>query len=209
MIYNYFEKIVKMHFHRKRWRDCNKHNSTSAETFFNRDNVIVGNYTYGKLFVGNNDDNANLKIGNYVSIAGNVWFLVGLEHRLDTISTFPFKEKTLKRVGYEAFSKGDIIIDDDVWIGQNAIILSGVHIGQGAVISAGAVVTSNVPPYAIVGGVPAKIIKYRFCNELIDELIQIDYSRLTKDMIEKHEKVLYEKLEMSNQLKWLPKKSKW
>lgn len=206
MIYNYFEKIIKMHIHRRKWRKCNRHNSTSAETFFNRNNVIVGNYSYGKLHVGNNDDESFLRIGNYVSIAGNVWFLVGLEHRLDTISTFPFKDKILRRDGHEAFSKGDIVVDDDVWVGQNAVVLSGVHISQGAVISAGAVVTSNVPPYAIVGGVPAKVLKYRFSDRLISRLIQIDYSKLTVEMIESHENALYEKLETYAQLDWLPKK---
>lgn len=74
--------------------------------------------------------------------------------------------------------KGNIDVEDDVWIGLNATICAGVHIGQGAVIAAGAVVTDNVPPYAIVGGVPAKIIKYRFTKELIQELLQIRRARL-------------------------------
>ena len=74
-------------------------------------------------------------------------------------------------------TNGDIVVGDDVWVGQRAIIMSGVNIGQGAVIGAGAIVTKNVPPYAIVGGIPAKVIRYRFSEELIQELLKIDYSK--------------------------------
>ena len=105
-------------------------------------------------------------IGNYISIAQNVHFLLDVEHFANHISTYPFKVKLLHSQKSESFSKGDIIIDDDVWIGYGATILSGVRIGQGAVVATGAVVTSDVPPYAIVGGVPAKVIKYR--NEKIE-----------------------------------------
>lgn len=71
--------------------------------------------------------------------------------------------------------KGGVHVGNDVWIGQNVIVLPGVRIGDGAVIAAGAVVTKNVPPYAIVGGVPAKIIKYRFTPEQIDKLVKIKW----------------------------------
>lgn len=93
-----------------------------------------------------------------------------------------------------------------MWIGYGATILSGVCIGQGAVVAAGAVVSKNVPPYAIVGGIPAKIIKYRFEPDLIKELLKIDYSRLTKEEIEKHKDVLNIPLNNKNQLKWMPKR---
>jgi serine acetyltransferase len=97
-------------------------------------------------------------------------------------------------MGNEAFSKGNIVIDDDVWIGYGVTILSGVHIGQGAVVAAGAVVTKDVPPYAIVGGVPAKIIKYRFSPEIIEELMKIDYSKLEEDDIKNHIDDLYSEI---------------
>ena len=75
-----------------------------------------------------------------------------------------FKEFNIFRIikypSFESISKGPIILEDDVWIGENCIILSGVKIGQGAVIAAGAIVTNDIPPYAIAGGVPAKVIKY-------------------------------------------------
>ena len=106
----------------------------------------------------------------------------------------------------ERFSKGNIEVDDDVWIGYGATIMSGVHIGQGAVVAAGAVVTKDVAPYAIVGGVPAKIIKYRFPETMIEELLKIDYSKLTEEAIKSHIDELYTELEDVGQLEWLPKK---
>ena len=112
----------------------------------------------------------------------------------------------------EAISKGDITIDD-VWIGFRATILSGVHIGQGAVVAAGAVVTKDVPPYAIIGGVPAKIIKYRFSPEVIEQLLKLDYSKLTDDMIWERIDDLYNSLDgkspegVEKLLAWFPKKT--
>jgi tetrahydrodipicolinate N-succinyltransferase len=102
---------------------------------------------------------------------------LGGEHKVDGISTFPFKVKCF---GYEmeAGSKGDIIIGDDVWLCTNAIICSGIKIGQGAVVAAGAVVTKDVEPYAIVGGNPAKVIKYRFGEKIRNKLQEIDLIKL-------------------------------
>ena len=104
---------------------------------------------------------------------------------------------------YETNTKGDIIVEDDVWIGIHAIILSGVHIGRGAIIAAGAVVTNDIPPYAIVGGVPAKLIKYRFDHDLINSLLKIDYSKLTNKIILEHMNDLYKKVHSSEQLNWI------
>lgn len=92
-----------------------------------------------------------------------------------------------------------------MWIGYGATIMSGVHIGQGAVVAARAVVTKDIPPYAIVGGVPATIIKYRFPVEMIRELERIDYSKLTKEIVAEHINELYEELTDVKQLDWLPK----
>ena len=107
---------------------------------------------------------------------------------------------------YEAISKGDIIVENDVWIGYRATILSGVNIGQGAIIAAGSVVTKDVPPYAIVGGVPAKVIKYRFPPEMIGELLKVDYSQLSEEMVREHIDELYRPLKDPEQLAWMPKK---
>lgn len=162
--------------------------------------MTVGKYTYGGLRVINYNENERLRIGSYCSIAQEVTFILNADHRTDTISTFPFKVKVLGE-SLEGTSKGDIIVADDVWIGYRATILSGVHIGQGAVIAAGAVVTKDVPPYAIVGGVPARVIKYRFPEEMVGELMRIDYSKLTEEMVREHIEDLYSALKDTKQLK--------
>lgn len=174
---------------------------------FNVNSVSVGKETYGSLNVDNYNNLYKLNIGNYCSIATDVMFILDADHYTNHISSFPFKVKVLGE-SYEGVSKGDIIVDDDVWIGYGATIMSGVHIGQGAVVAAGAVVTKDVPPYAIVGGVPAKVIKYRFEPEMREELLKVDYSKLTKEDIEKHIDDLYTELKDPSQLDWMPKKGK-
>ena len=190
----------------KKWREINSHNSTTMNNDFDMNLVSVGKYTYGELNVLNFSEDKRLSIGNYCSIASNVTFAVCSEHTMNTISTFPFKVKCLSSVAFEALSKGDIIVEDDVWIGQNAVVLSGVRIGQGAIVAAGAIVTKDVPPYAIVGGNPAKIIKYRFKQELIDELIKVDFGALSRTEINEHIDELYMEITDVEQLEWLPKK---
>lgn len=150
----------------------------------------------------------NRKRISYCSIANNVTFLLGKEHYTNHISSYPFKVMALDLGDLEAISKGDIIIDDDVWIGYGTTILSGIHISQGAVVAVGAVVTKDVPPYAIVGGVQAKVIKYRFEPEMIEELIKVDYSKLTKEQIEQHIDELYAGLKDKKQLDWMLKKER-
>ena len=84
--------------------------------------------------------------------------------------------------------------------------MSGITIGRGAVIAAGAIVTKDVPPYAIVGGVPAKVIKYRFTDEIIEALMKVDYSKITDKMIKDHIDELYTELKDIKQLAWMPQK---
>lgn len=202
------EMYQKLHLHafKKRWRKLNLHNLTEAMCPFGDTKVVVGKESYGELSIITFNRHSSLKIGNFCSIASNVQFVLDADHQLNAVSTYPFKVALLKTEKMEATSKGDIIVDDDVWIGYGATIMSGVHIGQGAVVAAGAVVTKDVPPYAIVGGVPAKVIKYRFEPEMIEELLKIDYSKLTKEDIEKHIDDLYTELKDPNQLDWMPKK---
>ena len=116
-------------------------------------------------------------------------FMLCAEHNVLNVSTYPYKAQSYGEP--EAISKGNIVVEDDVWIGARAIIMSGVKIGQGAVVAAGAVVSKDVPPYAIVGGVPAKIIKYRFDDNLRFLYKKIDYSKLDMEFIMTHINELY------------------
>lgn len=155
--------------------------------------------TYGPLKVIDAGDNKNkLKIGNYCSITENIIFLLAGEHNINTISTYPFKVRKFGQ-NYEAGSKDDIIVKDDVWIGYGATICSGVTIGQGAIIAAGAIVTKDVPPpYAIAGGNPAKVIKYRFSQEIIDKLLSIDLVALFESFTEDDMDRIYSELTLEN-----------
>lgn len=141
---------------------------------------LVGEYTYGKPIVHDWQDGATLLIGKYTSIAENVTILLGGNHRNDWISTYPFASieddiwtGTAKIKGKDRVSKGDVVIGNDVWIGMNTLILSGVRIHEGAVIAAGSVVTKDIPPYAIAGGNPARVIKKRFNEYEIDRLVEL------------------------------------
>lgn len=200
-----FYSAVRLNCFRRRWIRNNKQCLVMPMNVFNKETVVVGKNSYGELNVVSFNDKSKLKIGDYVSMAQQVTFLLDVEHQINLVSTYPFKTKILD-VGDEAFSKGDIIVDDDVWIGYGATILSGVHIGQGVVVAAGAVVSKDVPPYAIVGGVPAKVIRYRFSQEIIDELMKVDYGKLDDNLVKEHENDLYAELADVGQLEWLPKK---
>lgn len=200
-----FIDYVRRYILKRKWRSLNKHNKTSVVGIFNLDCVTVGRETYGGINALTFNETSKLFIGNFCSIAPNVMFIVSADHYVQNISTYPFKVKVLNEK-LEGVSKGDIIVDDDVWIGYGATILSGVHIGQGAVIAAGAVVAKDVPPYAIVGGVPAKVIRYRFDEKMIEKLIKIDYSQLTEEIVRERIDELYQSVDENTDLAWLPKK---
>ena len=173
-------------------------------------NILVGEYTMYNDFVNDptqfeknnvlyhypiNHD--RLIIGKFCSIACGAKFLFNsANHTLSSLSTYPFplffEEWDLdnKKVDRSWDNKGDIIIGNDVWIGYEAVILAGVHIGDGAIIGARAVVTKDVPPYTIVGGVPAKPIKKRFCDEVISSLLDIQWWNWPKEKITKNIKAI-------------------
>ncbi len=183
---------------RKKWKKYNNHNYTYAVNEFNIDKVLVGKYTYGPIEVYSDDLSVDLSIGSFCSIGKETIFLLGEEHHTDIISTYPFRVKMIHKSKYEAYSKGNIVVGDDVWFGQKVTVLSGVKIGQGAVIATGAVVTKDVPPYAVVAGIPAKIIKYRFSNEIIEKLLKIDFNKITYMNINEIENELYMPINETN-----------
>ena len=174
----------------KIWRKRNSHNATRLGMLCNVNNITVGKYTYGNINLHDFGSNVKLEIGNFVSIADDVHFLVAGNHMGEGISTFPMKTKVLG-MGAESTTKGPIVVEDDVWIGRNVTILSGVRIGKGAIVGAGAVVTKEVPPYSICCGVPAKVVKYRFGEDAIKLLQSVDFAELTKEKIEKNIELFY------------------
>lgn len=129
----------------------------------------------------------SLTIGKFCSLA-DVKIVLGSEHRIDWVSTYPFNtlSKKFSYIKGHPSTKGDIIIGNDVWIATGVTILSGVTIGDGAVIGANSLVTKDVPAYYIAGGVPAKVIKPRFSSDIINELINIKWWDLPIAVIENH-----------------------
>lgn len=158
-------------------------------------NITVGDYTMYNDFVSDPTQfeknnvlyhypvNADrLIIGKFCSIACGAKFLfASANHTQRSLSTYPFPiffeewGLDIRDVASAWDNKGDIVIGNDVWIGYEAVIMSGVHIGDGAIIAARAVVTKDVPPYTVVGGIPAREIKKRFDSETIDKLQQLQW----------------------------------
>jgi acetyltransferase-like isoleucine patch superfamily enzyme len=188
-------RILHIRSMRLEWRRRNSHNLTTlgwvpnTRDFFDR--VTVGRGTYGSVFaIYSGGVGERLQIGNFCSIGGDVRFILGSEHPYVYASTYPFRVKYGGEV-YEATSKGPIILQDDVWIGDRVLVLSGITIGQGAVVAAGSTVVKDVPAYAIVGGTPARVIKQRFSPAVIDKLLTVDWSRIDVDFIRGHLEMLY------------------
>lgn len=196
-MFNGLVSKAKLFVHRKKWRKLNKHNFSVLKNDFDFELASVGNFSYGEIKIIYANKNNKLKIGHFCSIADDVKFMLNADHPTNLVSTYPFKAKVLND-GTDAVSKGDIEVGDDVWIGYNSLILSGVKIGQGAVVAAGSVVTKDVPPYAIVGGVPAKVIKYRFDEKLIEKLLKLDYGKLTIEQIKQNKDLFYEPVTAEN-----------
>lgn len=155
---------------------------TNVKPTVKNPNIVVGDFTYFSDvdfekhvthhydFIGD-----KLIIGKFCQIAAGVEFMMnGANHQMNAVSTFPFYVMDGWEAKPPAFSdlpiKGDTVVGNDVWIGQNATILPGVHIGDGAIVGCNSVVASDVPAYTIVAGNPARPIRKRFDDELIDLL---------------------------------------
>ncbi|MCB9140020.1 MAG: CatB-related O-acetyltransferase [Caldilineaceae bacterium] len=136
-----------------------------------------GDHTYGKPRVYSWASTSTLRVGSFCSIADGVKIFLGGEHRVDWVTTYPFTLfwKEAQHVEGHPATKGDVTIGNDVWIGMEAVIMSGVTIGDGAVIGSRALVTKDVPPYGIVAGNPAKLIKKRFDEDVVRQLLLIQW----------------------------------
>lgn len=153
-------------------------------------NIIIGDYTYYDDLEDSEDFESNvlyhfpfigdrLIIGKFCALATNVKFIMnGANHKLDGFSTYPFQifgngwEKVSPQIGELPF-KGDTVIGNDVWIGYESVIMPGVKVGDGAIVAAKSVLVSDIPPYTIFGGNPAKCIRQRFDNETIRALLEV------------------------------------
>lgn len=186
---SYIVSKLKFRKHYKEWKKKNSHNHAEIQDFVPIEQVEIGKESYGMINVRLYDNKVNrLRIGSFCSISENTYFVFG-EHNYKRFSTFPFKHVMLHEPEKEP-SKGDIILQDDVWVGFNCTILSGVTIHQGAVIGAGSIVTKDVPPYAIYAG--GKVIGYRFEQEIIQKLLDIDYKKITPEFIKKNQTIIYD-----------------
>lgn len=166
-------------------------------------NIIVGDYTYFddrrsgpekfeeyNVLYNYEFSKVKLVIGKFCAIAAETRFIMTGDHKLDGITTYPFP---IFQQGWEkAFNvtdlpvKGDILVGNDVWFGYGSMIKNGVKIGDGAIIGAGAVVVKDVPPYAIVAGNPAKVVKMRFDEKTIARLLKIAWWDWDIEKINKH-----------------------
>ena len=152
--------------------------------------ITLGAYTYGEPTVLFTGQGAVCMVGAYCSIAAGVTILLGGEHRTDTVSSYPFHERDGTASRPNAYTKGDVAIGSDVWIGQGATILSGVTIGDGAVIGAGALVAKDVPPYAVMIGNPARILRFRFTEKQRLRLLELRWWDWDRGRIEEAAQLL-------------------
>ena len=167
-------------------------------------NIIIGDYTYYDDLEDSENFERNvlyhfpfigdkLIIGKFCALATGVKFIMnGANHKISGFSTYPFQifgngwEKVTPELD-ELPNKGNTVIGNDVWIGYEAVIMPGVEIGDGAIIASKSVVTKDVSPYTVVGGNPAKVIKKRFADEVIETLLEIawwdwDIEKITRNL---------------------------
>ena len=138
---------------------------------------FVGDHSYGVPVVRWWGEESRLFIGRYCSLGDGVEIFLGGNHRVDFVSTYPFSAiaawPEAENIPGHPSSRGHVVIGSDVWCGSKSIIMSGVTIGHGAVIGAHAVVTRDVPPYGIVAGNPARLVRRRFSDDIVERLLAI------------------------------------
>jgi acetyltransferase-like isoleucine patch superfamily enzyme len=164
----------------------------TRKTIIGKSPFSVGRFTYGheNIVVKQWNEGAPLEIGAFCSIASNVQIFLGGNHRADWITTFPFghifqSDLGGKNIQGHPATKGGVSIGNDVWIGQGVTVMSGISIGDGAIIAANSTVVKMVPPYSIVGGNPARHLKFRFSDEIISLLLEFKWWELSIEEIKK------------------------
>jgi acetyltransferase-like isoleucine patch superfamily enzyme len=161
---------------------CINRSSIIEENCHILENSLILNSSIKRFsYVGRNSIIQNASVGSFCSIANDVFIGLGT-HPKELFSTSPLFYRTFNTLKYKLIDKDSdfmeyrpIQIGHDVWIGARAIVLDGVNVDDGAIIAANAVVTKDVPPYAIVGGIPAKVIMYRFSPEKVEKLLSIKW----------------------------------
>lgn len=182
----YYSKFFKKIIRGKCVINCQIHNTAKINSGATIVDCTIGRYTYTCY----DDEIVNCEIGQFCSISDEV-VIGGAEHPVEWVSTSPVfqnvkhsgPKKRFARHNFDGIARTHI--GNDVWIGRRAIVKAGVNIGDGAVVGSGAVVTKDVPPYSIVAGIPAKVIKYRFDENTIAQLLETKWWNLSDEELEK------------------------
>ena len=144
---------------------------------------VAGKHTYGAPSIKVwSQPNVVVRSGAYCSLASNIRIIIDGNHRTDTFTTYPFA-RLFPEAGANNYGKGVPVIGNDVWISDDVTIHSGVTLGDGCVVAGQSVVTRSVPPYAVVAGNPARVVKYRFDPETIAALLEVKWWNLPDDFI--------------------------
>ena len=152
----------------------------------------IGRYSWGHLTVSSRGPGTMLTVGQFCSFAFGTHVVLGGEHRADFVSTYrfaaypPFNETHRHLAENTSVTKGAVVIGNDVWLGHQTLVLSGVTIGDGAIIGAGSVVRHDIPPYAIVAGNPARVAGFRFAPEQIEALLEVKWWNWPVETIARH-----------------------
>jgi acetyltransferase-like isoleucine patch superfamily enzyme len=205
ILYNFYHsnKVGKYIMNKIVIHEGGEKTSKTLREYFEYLNIYVGLYTYGSCFSEsfNLGGHGNVNIGNYCSIASNVHFLSG-NHPINYSCSSPyFYNKSWAKFDVKDIERSSLNIGNDVWIGQNVLITGKCHnIGNGAVIGAGSIVTKDVPPYSIVAGNPAKILKMRFDKKEIYDLEKCEWWNFSPNELIKFYDVISNPIEFSKRV---------